>query len=513
MAQTDTRSTCSPAERPIPARTPLAFAFAIALAAAPASLSAADAEQAFHFNRYTLALDMIPSGPVLALQLAAGEDGFLVHGLRLGRDHVEVFRMEHGEPATAIPIGHSDLPDGALAFDVDPGGDDRPGRLLILDATGILAWRPGSEIQRVVTATSLYRGSLNPSLERLPLMQDLDGDGVGDLLVADFDAWWWALGRADGSFGEARSFPLPVLMNATATHVEYRRPQVVRVDDSLVALVEGAVFQSALTSAGGSRVSDSGLADDPTYLGTGVIITDEDADQSDLEQSGIYLMDDLTGDGVPDVLIQALRSSGVFDKSSELRLHPGAVTATGLSFAPTPVSQVRSEGVQFGVTVRDLDGDGRVDLLAPSVRFTFTRVIAALFSGGFKFNLNFYRQHEDGRFAEDPDFDMSLRMAFDMGSGFVSQPVVELADLDGDGLVDLVVSGSDGELDLRHGIGGEALFDDDEERITVMVPQDGNRVQVVDLDRDGREDLVLRYGPADPEAQRSLLTILLSREP
>jgi hypothetical protein len=485
----------------------------LALALAPTLCAAAEDPAPFHFHSYTLELDMTPAGPVHPLVLADGGDGFLVHGQRQGRHHVELFRLEDGEPASATPIGHRDLPEDALAFDVDSGSDGRPGRLLILDAEGILAWQPGNQIIRLVSATSLFRGGTNPDLGQLPLIQDLDADGINDLLVADFGAWWWARGLADGSFEAPQTFPLPVLMNATQDRVEYRRPQVIHSGDELYALVEGEVFQSALTDDAETLVSHSGLEDSPTYLGRGVIVGDEDADQSDLEESGVYILEDLTGDGIPDVLMQTLRSSGVFDKSSELRIHPGTLDSGALSFSPSPTSSVRSEGVQFGVAIRDLDGDGRQDLLAPSVKFSFTRVIAALLSGGFKFNLNFYRQSDDGIYSEDPDFTMNLRMEFDMGSGFVSQPVVELADLDGDGLTDLVVTGDEEELELRHGIGGEDLFDDDEETISVPVPKDGDLVQIVDLDRDGREDMVIRFGPADAQARHTQLVVLLSRDP
>jgi FG-GAP-like repeat len=495
------------------ARSVVAAVAVVSMIGATPMVLAADDPERFHFHRYTLDLDMTPAGPVHTLTLADGSDGFLVHGQRRDSHHVEVFRMEAGVPASATPVGHRDLPESALAFDVDPGGEGRPGRLLILDATGVLAWQPGSEMTRVIDATSLYRGGSNPDLGYLPLLQDLDGDDVDDLLVADFGAWWWSRGQEDGSFTERQLFPLPVLMNASANRVEYRRPEVVFSNGSLVALVEGEVFRSEILGDATPTVSASGLEGAPTYLGRGVIIGDDDADQSDLEESGVYVLDDLTGDGVPDILVQTLRSAGVFDKSSELQIHPGVITDGSLSFAPVATSTVQSEGVQFGVAIRDIDGDGRDDLLAPSVRFSFMRVIGALMSGGFKFKLNFYRQAEVGLYSEEPNFSMNLRMAFDMGSGFVSQPVIGLADLDGDGLTDLIVTGDDGELDLRHGIGGEDLFDDDEETIEVPVPQNGNLVQIVDLDQDEREDMVIRFGPSDPEERRTQLVVLLSRDP
>jgi len=467
----------------------------------------------FHFHRYTLTLDMIPDGPVHALWLAGGEHAILVHGHRRGVDHIEVFRMVAGEPATATPIDHRDLPTGALAFDVDPGDAARPGRLLILDAEGVLAWAPGGLTTRVVRTTSILRAASNPDIQQLPMLRDADGDGINDLLIPDFGGWWWARGAADGSYAAPLLFPVPVSMRSYPDHVEYRRPEVVITDGHLLALIDGAVHSSSIPELGPARTSVSGLHDRPSYLGQGVIISDDDADQSDLEESGVYLMDDLTGDGVPDVLIQTLRSAGVFDKASELRLHPGTMVDGELRFREVPSSQVRSEGLQFSVTVRDLDGDGRSDLLAPSVHFSFTRVIAALLSGGFRFDLNFYRQRDAGMFPTRPDYSMDVRVDFDMGSGFVSQQVVALADLDGDGSTDLVVNHGDDQLELRHGVGGDELFDDDEERIEIPIPEDGRMVQVVDLDADGRDDLVLRYGPADPDPARSQLVILLGRTP
>lgn len=492
-------------------------AYAVVMLAALVTAGAAVAADApFHFHRYSVPLDMVPEGPVFPVELpeagGGSTQGFLVHGVREGVHVVKAFRLVGGETGSARPIAHLDLPHDLLGFDVDPGAPGRPGRLLLLDAEGLSVWRMKGPPRRLLTSGSLYRGGTNPELRHLELLRDLDGDGVLDLLLPDFDGWIWRRAEGDG-FGEAVHLPLPLPMTTEGSFVTYRRMELATVSGSAYALLGGETYTMPVDGVDGPAVGASGLEGDPSYWGRGILIADVEADQRDLTETGIYLFAEMTGDRVPDALVQVTRSAGVFDKSSSFALHPGRLVDGVLRFTATPTGSVSSDGIHFDADARDIDGDGRSDLMAPSVRFSVGRVIAALVSGGFRYDLDFHRQLDGGRFSEKPDFSLELSIEFDLGSGHVTAPVVGLPDLDGDGLLDLVVGEGEDTLHLHHGIGGDTLFDAEPESIEVPLPGVGDLAQIVDLDRDGRDDVVIRYGNGDPSARQTVLEVLLSREP
>ena len=170
-----------------------------------------------------------------------------------------------------------------------------------------------------------------------------------------------------------------------------------------------------------------------------------------------------------------------------------------------------SVGGQVLPIVVDVDGDGRKDVATPSTKLGLARVVGALFSGRITVDLDVYRMREDGSFPESSDYRTKFKVEFDLKTGLTRYPAIELADVDGDGLAELLVQEEDDELSVYPGVGAPDVFGKLDRTLSLPMPSAGDMVRARDLDDDGRADLVVRYGPADGDELYGVLRVLVSR--
>jgi FG-GAP-like repeat len=164
---------------------------------------------------------------------------------------------------------------------------------------------------------------------------------------------------------------------------------------------------------------------------------------------------DFDGDGLLDLAVIADGDIAVLKGDGAGRFTPAATLATNAHFVL--------------LAAGDFDGDGRADLVAvPSYQFIDTGIFSCFLStGGFAF--------APARRTVTPCCGVSVRW-------------ITAGDVDGDGLADLVVSSGYGTVTIWNGA-GDGTF-------TLSGQQLGwggyypGRVRIVDLDGDGRPDLV-----------------------
>jgi len=249
----------------------------------------------------------------------------------------------------------------------------------------------------------------------------------------------------------------------------------------------------------------------PEHLARALDSDDVDVDHSDLTLRQVQDLRDLDADGIPDFVVQATISSGVLDKKTEYHIHRGRFGDEGLSFNNEADSVVRSDGFQFYLAKVDMNGDSRLDLMSPSISFGVRQVVGALFTGSVGMDVAFYGMQRDGTYPEEPAKTRDVSVKFDLSSGYVDWPAMDIADFDGDGMADLLIQKEAGRFEVFPGNGSTQLFSDDPWTVKTVMPRDGERVDALDLDQDGKSDILMRYTSADGEAEGTRVRVLVAR--
>ena len=162
-------------------------------------------------------------------------------------------------------------------------------------------------------------------------------------------------------------------------------------------------------------------------------------------------MTDQNGDGVADLAVFSLKGGSVWSMHFTYEVHFGT---------PTP------------------EGHRHVGWLGPDA--------------GRVEDLEFYRL-EEGSHPQEPNAKHKIRTTSTGDSGErTTFPSVLLGDVNGDGLVDLLVQNGDDELRVFIGGPGPELFTKRPQKVAVAMPHE-QYTWLVDLNNDGRQDVLMHH--------------------
>jgi hypothetical protein len=437
-----------------------------------------------------------------------------------GEQQLQIYRFSRG--AAPEQVLELSLAPTLLAMDVarTPSGE----AVCFLDREGVLCLDfPSSNLRRVISSTSLFRLPRSGDIASLDFMQDLDGDDLDDLLIPDFDGLELALQSSDGKYSPPARLSAELEMTLGREVVRYRLPRIFLADANFdghkdILLLEDRTLRVFAGAGHGGFAANGMELVLGLELASAAQIRDWENDRGDLDQSDLSIrrierVADLNGDGAPDLLTESTHSRGVFDKSSDFAVHLGRNLEGWVGHTDPPDSLMVSKGMQFDLVIEDLDGDGQKDLIIPSVRLGLGRVIKALFSGSMGMDLDFYRADQTGLYPAEPNYSTSTKVKFDLKKGHADVPAVLVADFNGDGIKDLLVQQDREELKITLGDESPRLFGGSNFRIEAVLPRNGERVQPLDVNADGLDDLVMQYGVSDGAEMVGRLNVLLSREP
>jgi len=312
-------------------------------------------------------------------------------------------------------------------------------------------------------------------------LADLDGDGRVDLLQAVFTGLPPAerrvfrvyLQRADGSFAARFDLEVPV-PEGSATY-DVANVDGAAGDEVLLLQPRGVGILGFARGAEGALAAKLREARIPDGLTLGAAVDERGLDRMRIASFDFGPEPLLIVPGVAETYFLAA------DGGLRARIHP--VARANYFIQPTGPTLTESDIQLFldspRISVGDIDGDGRPDILAAS-----------------RHELDLFFQRDDGRYPRDADRKIALERVTPedhiRGSGSVRSTA---RDIDGDGLLDLLLSLTRGGLmnasatstiHFNRGSG----WDLDQPDVTFESEQSISADQLIDLDGDGRLEIV-----------------------
>ena len=438
------------------------------------------------------------------------------------------------------------------------GGRDR----LVTYEPGRLNWfDPERGVEEpLVPVTSDFGSPRHREVPHLDMTRDVNGDGRDDLVVPDSAGFQVFVQTGEGTFASPVSIGPPTDMSRIRGADGYRydpwsRSRIHAIDydgDGQLDLV----FRDDDRFAVHLQEADGGFRAAAETFATGVEFDSDKLSSlatGDMTGRVLHSLSDVNGDGVGDLSILALQGASTSSKESSYEVHLGTRAPDGRTvFAPGPDIAFRSPGrIQLALDRHDLDRDGQAELM-------FTTIDVASLSGGlFKWlkgamgddtwlHLEFHRA-ERGVFGDaasavrriqldgapshrEPGWvplDVVLRGGLHENRGTqdgyrrVFNRTLLIGDVTGDGRSDLLIETTPWALDVFAGVPGPELFARNPQTISVELPNDGEYTWLADLNRDGRQDIVVHrpFTLRDPHgrrlrppgAERHRVTLLIAR--
>lgn len=460
----------------------------------------------------------LPIDNRLALPGFAGSPGAILLTGRSdeGDKYLALYTVHDNGSVDAEPAAKVAQAEDVLFFDTGRIGAER--RLLLLTSSGISELTP-TGVSELIKVQSIYKTRSSAALAMLDFLTDVNGDGLDDIVLPDFEGLRVGL-QSSAGFNGFELLELPPLLTVTNAEARYRADRLYSYDFNRDGWMDLAVIRNNsfwIFDATGERSFSStprilpieiGLADD------NVIRRAEenpvDLDQSDFSLTRIADVTDLNGDGLPDIVTFTAISKGLFDKRTEYHVHLAAAGGGGIHYSATPDADIPSDGVQVDLAAVDVNGDGTQDLVTTSFQLGFRELIGALLKRSVTLDVALYRLGTSPIYSAEPDFRADAKLRFSLSTGFISNPAVRFADFDGDGLTDLMLQEGSDELLIRRGSNSGREFASRAVAWSTRLPRDGTLIEIIDANGDDRQDVLVGYGRADGEDLADRVRVLVS---
>ncbi|MBN1164694.1 MAG: VCBS repeat-containing protein [Candidatus Krumholzibacteriota bacterium] len=202
------------------------------------------------------------------------------------------------------------------------------------------------------------------------------------------------------------------------------------------------------------------------------------------------IVHDLNGDGFADAIVTKQTNKGLTNFRGVINLFYGGKEG----FKDQPDQVIISEGTASARThIRDVNGDGRLDLILPSVKISVTSIIRFLLTRSVPINFNIFLLNENNEYSDRPDFTKEVKFKIDLSGESDSQAMDLDGDYNGDDRKDFIFGTQENELSIYLGVTGE------EDRLFSKKP--AAKVEAAafgelfspDLNNDGYSDIVIYY--------------------
>ncbi|WP_196139140.1 VCBS repeat-containing protein [Aliikangiella sp. G2MR2-5] len=415
-------------------------------------------------------------------------------------------------------INHAIIPDSFLAYDILQNGVKQ--KLIFKTKDSLLQFDLEDNLFKpFLKIDSIYLRHKAQFLVRKDFIRDLNNDDLEDIVIPDFRGVHIYLQSKTGDFVH-QQLPIEPKVQVNAESVTYNERPLFFADfnldkrtDIIIVKEKGLLVFPQLES--GEFKIDSLAIELPINVSdlNWWEIRESDGqqiDQNKLAHKKVDKIEDINNDGVADLFVRFSKSDGVFDRQNDYEIYLGKKISNKTQYSSTPDSIIRADGTIGELKTIDIDNDKIQELLVSSFDIGVTQIIGALLSGAIDQDIFIFKMKEDGAYPESPNVDKEVEMRFSLSSGKSGNPVVRLADFDGDGRKDLLFSSGEKRLKIYQGTDKSRIFERRSKRFNVTIPKDGTFVDIHDFNKDGKEDVFIRYGRQDDQSLVNQLILFMA---
>ncbi|GAW94933.1 hypothetical protein MTCD1_00532 [Colwellia marinimaniae] len=415
------------------------------------------------------------------------------------------------------------IPKQFYRFDLSELHAEKKQQLYFLSAD-LLSLYQNQQFKPLANIESLYIQEQADYLSRGDFIQDLNNDAFADVIIADFNNTHILIGQEKGGF-ISQVLPIKPEVRVFSSGASYSQEKLYfsdvnfdgKVDILLIGDGEMIIYlqteQSMFASTAVHLTINAAISGTEWWNKRDE--SGEQLDQSDLEYRKLEQLRDVNADGIVDMVVRYTKVSGVLDRVNDYEIFLGQNKNGELSYAQTPDSVIHAEGTLTGLEFVDIDSDDKLEVLLAGFDIGLSQIIGALITGSIDQDVYVFKMNAEDKFPEKPTIKKGVELTFSLSSGQSGSAVVKLADLNGDGLKELILSDDDDdELKIYLGIKASKNNKSFKKRsvsYSTQLPKDGKLVMVEDLNGDGKDDLLMKFSRLDGEDKAKEFKVLFSK--
>ena len=484
----------------------------------------------YTFDQYEIVTGVAKRQTVLTGFLLGGAiaEIAVVHIDENDNRHLRIYAFD--DTTWALKLDATLRPEVLFVDVANIGGRDR----LITYENGRLNWfDPDSATEHLLVAvTSNFTPPRKDEVPHVDVTPDVNADGRDDLVVPDSDGFWIFIQMSDGAFAEKVKIGPPTEMERIRGADGYRynpwsQSRIHEIDynrDDRIDLVfwNEDHFKVHLQDKRGLFTSKA-----ITFMTDVTFNSDRLASLTTGNMTGkvLHSLADLNGDGIADLVVFNLSGKDISKKHSSYEVHFGAPTPdSGTTFArDADITFQLDEKIQLGMDRHDFNRDGQIDLMITTIhtehlKGSLWKSIKGFMGDDIGLGLEFY-QMEEGRYPDTPNtthgialdgvpshrepgwvpLDVVLRGATherrntQKGYPRAFNATLRIGDVTGDGRPDLLIADHPRVMVVFVGIPGPEIFARQPQRVAVALPNDEEYTSLVDLNKDGMQDILMHH--------------------
>jgi len=482
------------------------------------------------FEHYTISAPFKVSLPVIALDIVANEEPPVDELVVIGEDEsnktwLAVYILDEKSDSFKL-LDKLLLTDEFFAFDIS---ENKQGLYFLAKKKVVSLKYNGNKVdneqsglyfQHEQDVNSIFLINESTFITKKDFIQDVNKDGLDDILLPDFEQTniWLSSKNAHGYLYQHLAINsqaelsrggvsfTPITLFFADFNLDTRQ--------DIAWITKGNINYFSQTEEGNFSSNHNTLTIANSIHGLNwwqIRESDgENLDQSNLTHRVVEEIKDINGDGVVDVVVRFTQSSGVLDRVNDYEFYLGYSNNVGqIEFPKEADTVIKAEGTLTGLNIIDVNNDGKLEVLLSSFELSISNIIGALMSGGIDQNVLLFALNDKSNYKSDALISKEVELNFSLTSGQSGQPIVLLSDVNGDELQDLVLSSGEDKLKIFLGKNNSKLFNRKASKHKISLPKNGDLFAHQDINHDGKEDFIMRYGRLDDESMANQVTILM----